>query len=85
MGFLLPKLVHGMETKVDQNTKEWYDYYMKKSNNKASQHKIKRAQKNKKRLKDKPHFSKFEREQNRIREEIIMGSLMSANRTVSEN
>lgn len=74
-----------METKVDQNTKEWYDYYMKKSNNKASQHKIKRAQKNKKRLKDKPHFSKFEREQNRIREQIIMGSLNNASQNISGN
>jgi hypothetical protein len=51
---------------------------LKKSNNKASQHKIKRALKNKKRLKDKPHFSKFEREQNRIRESVISQSLQQA-------
>jgi len=34
---------------------------MKKSNNKVSQHKIKRANKNKKRIKAKPYLSKFER------------------------
>ena len=50
---------------------------MKKSNNKVSQHKIKRATKNKKRTQAKPHLSKFERKQNRIREEIILGSLRS--------
>ena len=50
---------------------------MKKSNDKVSQHKIKRANKNKKRTQDKPHLSKFERRQNRIREEIILGSLRS--------
>jgi hypothetical protein len=58
---------------------------MKKSNNKASQHKIKRALKNKQRLKDKPHPSKFERKQNRIREQIIMNSLNNANQTISGN
>jgi hypothetical protein len=51
---------------------------MKKSNNKVSQHKIKRAVKNKKRTQDKPYLSKFERRQQRIREEIILGSLRSA-------
>lgn len=56
---------------------------MRKSNNKASQHKIKRAVKNKKRLKDKPHFSKFERKQNAIREQIIMGSVISAAQNLS--
>ena len=50
---------------------------MKKSNNKASQHKIKRATKNKKRTQAKPYLSKFERKQQRIREEIILGSLRS--------
>ncbi len=49
---------------------------MKKSNNKVSQHKIKRASKNKKRLKDKPHLSKFERKQEAIRQKII-NSFMS--------
>lgn len=50
---------------------------MKKSNDKVSQHKIKRANKNKKRIKDKPYISKFERRQNIIREEIILGSMRS--------
>jgi hypothetical protein len=50
---------------------------MKKTNNKVSQHKIKRAVKNKKRTQDKPHLSKFERKEKRIREEIILGALMS--------
>ena len=48
---------------------------MKKSNNKASQHKIKRAEKNKKRIKDKPYYSRFERQQIRLREEILRPSL----------
>jgi hypothetical protein len=50
---------------------------MKQTNNKVSQHKIKRAVKNKKRTQAKPHLSKFERKQQRIREEIILGSLQS--------
>jgi len=50
---------------------------MKKSNNKVSQHKAKRAIKNKKRKQGKPYFSKFELKQQRIREEIIFGSLHS--------
>jgi hypothetical protein len=50
---------------------------MKQSNNKVSQHKIKRANKNKKRTQAKPQLSKFERRQNRIREEIVLGSLRS--------
>ena len=50
---------------------------MKKSNNKVSQHKIKRAKKNKKRIQAKPYMSRFERRQQRIREEIIFGSLHS--------
>lgn len=50
---------------------------MKKSNDKVSQHKIKRALKNKKRIKAKPYLSKFEQQQKRIREEIILGSLRS--------
>jgi hypothetical protein len=44
---------------------------MKKSNNKVSQHKIKRATKNKKRTQSKPHLSKFEQKQIKIREEIM--------------
>ena len=66
-----------MATRIDLHYREWYDQYMKKSNDKVSQHKIKRANKNKKRTQDKPHLSKFERRQNRIREEIILGSLRS--------
>jgi hypothetical protein len=50
---------------------------MKKSNNKVSQHKIKRAEKNKKRIQAKPCLSKFERQQKSIREEIVLGSLRS--------
>jgi hypothetical protein len=50
---------------------------MKQSNDKASQHKIKRANKNKKRIQAKPYLSKFERKQKRIREEIILGALRS--------
>ena len=48
---------------------------MKKSNNKVSQNKIKRAAKNKKRLKDKAHLSRFERRQASLREAIIFNSL----------
>ena len=48
---------------------------MKKSNNKVSQHKIKRAEKNKKRTKAKPHLSKFERQQALLREQIIRSAL----------
>lgn len=44
---------------------------MRKSNNKASQHKIKRAEKNKKRTKNKPYLSKFERQQITLREKIL--------------
>jgi hypothetical protein len=50
---------------------------VKKSNNKVSQHKIKRAAKNKKRIQAKPYFSKFERKQNLIREQIVLGALKS--------
>lgn len=50
---------------------------MKKTNDKVSQHKIKRADKNKKRTQGKTHLSKFERKQKRIREAIILGSLTS--------
>ncbi len=66
-----------METKIDIQTREWYDQYMKKSNNKVSQHKIKRAEKNKKRIQDKPYLSKFERKQKSIREGIIFSALNS--------
>ena len=66
-----------MEIRIDIQPREWYDQYMKKTNNKVSQHKIKRANKNKKRVKAKPQLSRFERRQNRIREEIILGSLRS--------
>lgn len=48
---------------------------MKKTNNKVSQHKAKRYAKNKKRLKDKPHLSKFERRQLAIRASILGSSL----------
>jgi hypothetical protein len=47
---------------------------MKKSNNKASQHKIKRAVKNKKRTQAKPYLSKFERKQSLLRQQIISGA-----------
>ena len=50
---------------------------MRKSNNKASQHKIKRATKNKKRIQAKPYLSKFERKQKFIREQIVLGALKS--------
>jgi hypothetical protein len=50
---------------------------MKKSNNKASQHKIKRAEKNKKRIQDKPYLSRFERKQKFTREQIVLGALKS--------
>jgi hypothetical protein len=46
---------------------------MKQSNNKVSQHKIKRANKNKKRIQAKPYFSKFERKQIEIRKQILLG------------
>ena len=48
---------------------------MKKTNNKVSQHKIKRANKNKKRVQAKPYLSKFERKQKAIREQIILSAL----------
>jgi hypothetical protein len=48
---------------------------MKKSNNKVSQHKTKRAIKNKKRIKDKPYLSKFERKQAFLRQQVISNSL----------
>ena len=44
---------------------------MKKNNNKVSQHKAKRYSKNKKRLKDKPYLSKFEKQQIILREKIL--------------
>lgn len=50
---------------------------MKKSNNKVSQHKIKRAEKNKKRMQAKPYASKFERKQAILREEIVKSYLTS--------
>ena len=50
---------------------------MRKSNNKASQHKIKRAVKNKKRIQAKPYLSRFERKQKFIREQIVLGALKS--------
>ena len=48
---------------------------MKKSNNKVSQHKIKRAKKNKKRIQAKPYLSKFEKQQIILREEILRPAL----------
>jgi len=49
----------------------WYDWYMKKSNIKVSQSKMRRSMKNKKRLKDKVILSKFERKQIALRESIM--------------
>ena len=48
---------------------------MKKSNNKVSQHKIKRANKNKKRIQAKPQLSRFERKQAFLREQILLHSM----------
>jgi hypothetical protein len=55
---------------------------MKKSNNKVSQHKIKRAVKNKKRVQAKPYLSKFERKQAFLREQIIQHHLINASQNV---
>ena len=52
---------------------------MKKSNNKVSQHKIKRADKNRKRIKAKPYLSKFERKQAEIRQAVISRALEGIN------
>jgi len=52
---------------------------MRKSNNKVSQQKIKRATKNKKRIQAKPYLSKFERQQLELRKKIVFGSLQMAN------
>lgn len=49
---------------------------MKKTNNAQSQHKLKRAIKNKKRLSGKTQFSAFERKQQRIYEMLTNQSLM---------
>lgn len=43
---------------------------MKQSNNKVSQHKIKRAAKNQKRKAAKPQLSKFERKQEFLRQQL---------------
>jgi hypothetical protein len=48
---------------------------VKKSNNKVSQHKIKRAEKNNKRIKAKPSLSRFERKQAFLREQIVLSAL----------
>ena len=48
---------------------------MKKSNKDVSQHKAKRAFKNKKRIQDKPYKSKHELYLERLRAEIIMEAL----------
>lgn len=53
---------------------------MKKSNDKVSQHKIKRANKNKKRIQAKPYISKFERKQAFLRQQIISGALTLLNK-----
>lgn len=50
---------------------------MKKSNDKVSQHKSKRAAKNKKRIQAKPYLSRFERKQAFLREQIVLGALQS--------
>jgi hypothetical protein len=55
---------------------------MKKSNNKVSQHKIKRANKNKKRVKAKPYLSKFERKQAAIRSQIIGQSMFQSSQNI---
>jgi len=55
---------------------------MKKSNNKVSQHKIKRADKNKKRVKAKTYLSKFERKQAFLREQIVQQSLFQASQNI---
>jgi hypothetical protein len=52
---------------------------MKKNNSKVSQQKAKRYAKNKKRLKDKPQLSKFERRQLALREQIVGPFLRSVN------
>jgi hypothetical protein len=52
---------------------------VKKSNDKVSQNKIKRANKNKKRMQDKPHLSRFERRQKRIREELLLKAVQTIN------
>lgn len=64
-----------MGIRIDLHYREWYDQYMKQSNNKVSKHKIKRANKNKKRVQGKPYISKFERKQKRIREELLLGAI----------
>jgi hypothetical protein len=51
---------------------------MKKNNNKVSQHKIKRANKNRKRIASKPYLSRFQRSQIAIRESIIASSFKEA-------
>lgn len=48
---------------------------MKKTNDKVSQHKAKRAVKNKKRIKDKPYLSKHERKLIAKRQDIISSGL----------
>jgi hypothetical protein len=48
---------------------------MKKTNNKTSKQKIKRAKKNKKRIQNKSYLSKFEKQQIRLREEILRPAL----------
>ena len=55
---------------------------MKKSNNKVSQSKMKRAAKNKKRIKAKPQSSKFERQQAALRSEIIGQSVFQASQNI---
>jgi hypothetical protein len=52
---------------------------MKKSNDKVSQHKIKRAAKNKKRIQAKPQLSRFERKQEFLRQSIISQALSQVN------
>lgn len=55
-----------------------YTDTMKKNNNKASQHKVKRANKNRKRIASKPYLSRFQRSQIAIRESIIASSFKEA-------
>jgi hypothetical protein len=64
-----------MVIRIDKQLRKWYDYNMKKTNDKVSQHKIKRANKNKKRIQSKPQLSRFERKQAFLREQILLHSM----------
>ena len=55
---------------------------MKQSNNKVSQHKIKRAKQKKKSVQAKPSLSKFERKQAFLREQVVQQSLYLASQNI---